>query len=206
MSREELAEDLAYVRALAEEGRHAPLIGGSFLVFWGVLNAIAYLAHWALLTGNLPNGNGLAFPVLWGAYGVIAGLVMSVMGARLRTRPGFSSIANRVHGAAWNGASIAISVIAVASIVRMALDQDERAVNAIMGAAFALIGAVMVATALISRQGWLRWFAALAFAGAAVTTIYQHETWAYLAASAFSVAVLLAPGWALTRLEPRAIV
>ena len=47
MTREEMLADLAYARTLAEEGRHAPLLGGPYLLFWGALNAVAFAAQFA---------------------------------------------------------------------------------------------------------------------------------------------------------------
>ena len=41
MTREEMLADLAYARTLAEEGRHAPLIGGRYLVLFGALLCVA---------------------------------------------------------------------------------------------------------------------------------------------------------------------
>lgn len=56
MTKDELAQDLAYVRTLAEEGRHAPLIGGPFLVLSGLLLSVAYTLQWMLLQGVLDDG------------------------------------------------------------------------------------------------------------------------------------------------------
>ena len=92
MTRDELVEDLSYVRALAEEGRHAPLLGGSFLLLWGPLNTVAYFAHWSILMGYLPSGGGLSFVMLWTAYGVIGGVASSVLGRRVREKPGKSDV------------------------------------------------------------------------------------------------------------------
>jgi hypothetical protein len=49
MTRDEMLADLAYARTLAEEGRHAPLLGGAYLVFWGLLNAAAFAAQFAII-------------------------------------------------------------------------------------------------------------------------------------------------------------
>jgi hypothetical protein len=54
MTRDEMLADLAYARTLAEEGRQAPLVGGAYLIFFGVLIALCYLIQWAALTGALP--------------------------------------------------------------------------------------------------------------------------------------------------------
>ncbi len=36
------ADDIAYIRQLSESGARAPLIGGRFMAWWGLLLTIAY--------------------------------------------------------------------------------------------------------------------------------------------------------------------
>ena len=47
------AEDIAYVRQLSESGARAPLIGGRFMAWWGLLLTIAYLLHHFALRGDM---------------------------------------------------------------------------------------------------------------------------------------------------------
>ena len=46
-----LTDDLAYVREIAESGASAPLLGGRFLAWWGLLATGAYLGHYAIIKG-----------------------------------------------------------------------------------------------------------------------------------------------------------
>jgi len=64
MTRDQAAEDLAYVRTVAEEGQQAPLIGGVYLVLFGVLLSVGYVLHWSLLSGVLQFGVGDPFLIL----------------------------------------------------------------------------------------------------------------------------------------------
>ena len=50
-----LGEDIAFMRALAEEGRSRPLIGGSILLGSGVLYGTASLLVWAASTYGFMN-------------------------------------------------------------------------------------------------------------------------------------------------------
>ncbi len=206
MTREEMLQDLAYARTLAEEGRHAPLLGGSYLVFWGVLNAAAFSAHWGVLEGYVPYMNGAAFAAVWIAYGVIAGVGMFLLGQRTRQKPGLTSIGVRAESAMWRGAALAILAVSIGSIVRMIIESDSTAPNAIFGAAFALYGAALFGTAKLSQQGWLTAFAWLSFAVAGTLCLFANQNWAYLNAAIGSLLVLLAPGLVLMRREPSAIV
>lgn len=206
MTREEMLGDLAYARTLAEEGRHAPLLGGGYLTLFGALNFCAFTAQWALLTGRLPALDGTAFAVLWVSYGVLSGI--GIAGLRLRTRgkPGLSAIGVRAERAIWSGAAMALGAAAFGSIVRMLLSHDTDAPNAIFGAAFALYGAALYATSKLAQQSWMTNFAWLSITVAAVLCVFANEAWAYLVAAAGSVLVLLLPGWILMRREPSAIV
>ncbi len=206
MTREEILQDLAYARSLAEEGRHAPLLGGGYLVFWGLLNAIAFTTHWAVLEGHLADLNGAAFPAVWIAYGVLAGIGMAILKTRARDKPGRTSIGVRAEAAMWQGAALAIGAVVIGSIGRLIVDADPMAPNAIFGAAFALYGAALYGTACLSQQTWLKAFAWLSFAVAGSLCLFANENWAYLNAAAGSLAVLFVPGLRLLRSEPTSIV
>lgn len=206
MTREELAQDLSYVRAMAEEGRHAPLLGGSFLLFWGLLNTTAYLLHWSLLKDLIPGHEGPGFAVLWMSYGILAGIGSGVLGARVRDKPGKSAIGVRAESAIWRGAGIALGLVALGSIARMVLTDDPLAVNAIMGPAFGFFGAALTATAMMSGQKWLWTFSFLSFATCAALCAFANEPWAYLLAAGASTTVLALPGVILLRREPSPIV
>jgi hypothetical protein len=206
VTREEMLQDLAYARTLAEEGRHAPLLGGAYLCFWGALNAAAFTAHWGVLEGHIPFLDGAAFAAVWIAYGVIAGIGMFLLGQRIRQKPGLTSIGVRAESAMWRGAALAIMAIVIGSIARMLIEQDPNAPNAIFGAAFALYGAALFGTAKLSQQSWLAAFAWLSFAVAFTLCLFANESWAYLNAAVGSLLVLLAPGLVLMRREPSNVV
>ena len=117
MTREEMLSDLAYARTLAEEGRHAPLVGGSYPVFFGVLLALCYGAQYAILSGALAvptNTIGL----IWAGFGVLATVGSIVLGKRVGALPGGAAISNRVDRAVWQGVVIAILVVVIGTILR----------------------------------------------------------------------------------------
>ena len=47
-------DDLAQLRAIAEDGRRMPLLGGRILILWGVAIAVASLFQWAVIQCILP--------------------------------------------------------------------------------------------------------------------------------------------------------
>ncbi|MGD9968563.1 MAG: hypothetical protein AB7T59_18750 [Hyphomonadaceae bacterium] len=206
MTRDEMLADLTYARTLAEEGRHAPLLGGSYLVFWGVLNAVAFAAQYAIHAGLLPLMEGLSFAVLWVGYGAVAATGMVVLRMRTRTKPGLTTIGARAERALWTGAAIALMAVVLGSIVRMFANGDPSAPNAILGAAFALYGAALFGTASLSEQTWLRGFGWLSVAVAANACMFADQNWVYIIASVGSLLALAWPGIILLRREPSAIV
>jgi hypothetical protein len=211
MTRDEMLADLAYARTLAEEGRHAPLLGGAYLVFWGVLNAIAFAAQFAIFESLLPLMEGMSFAVLWIGYGVIAAIGMILLRIRTRAKPGLTTIGARAERALWNGAAIAILAVVLGSIVRMFATSDPTAPNAILAAAFALYGAALFGTASLSEQTWLRGFGWLSIAVAANTAMFADQNWVYVIAAVGSLLALAWPGIVLLRRvllrrEPSAIV
>lgn len=206
MTREELLQDVAYARALAEEGRQAPLLGGSYLMFWGVLNAAAFIAHWSILTGYLPYLGGMIFAIVWGGYGLIAALGMFALRARACTKPGGNAVGTRAERAAWGGAGLALVAIVAGSLARMFMTQDPTAPNAIFGAAYAIYGATLFGVATLSGQTWMRGFAWLAFGVALTLCLFANDDWAYLYAAIGSLLVLAWPGALLLKREPAAIV
>ncbi len=206
MTRDELLSDLNYARTLAEEGRHAPLLGGAYLVFWGVLNAAAFGAQYAILEGVLPYAGGAAFAVLWFSYGVIAAVGMTLLRMRTRTKPGLTTIGTRAERALWNGAGIAVMAVVIGSLARMIMTSDTSAPNAILGAAFALYGAALFGTASLSEQTWMRGFGWLSVGVALSVCMFATFSWVYVIAAIGSLLALAWPGLILLRREPSAIV
>lgn len=202
MSPSDLADDLAYVRTIAEEGRQAPLLGGPYLVMWGALNAVAWGAHWALVQERFVANPSWHFAVLWSLYGVAAALGSVLLGGRQRTLPGRSSLGNRVEGAVWTGAGLGIGAIAVGAIGRMALTGDTLSVDVIVPATFALSGVALMATGIVSKEKWLAAFAAAAFGVAVILGFFLSSEWFYLAGAAGAIVILLLPGAILLRKEP----
>jgi hypothetical protein len=206
MTRDEMLADLAYARTLAEEGRNAPLLGGSYLVFWGVLNAIAFAAQFGIFQGFVPLLDGMSFGLLWLGYGAVAVVGMTLLRMRTRTKPGLTAIGTRAERALWSGAAIAVMAVVIGSIVRMIITNDPTAPNAILAAAFALYGAALFGTASLSDQTWLRGFGWLSVGVAANAAMFADQDWVYVIASVGSLLALAWPGIILLRREPSAIV
>jgi hypothetical protein len=206
MTRDELLADVAYARTLAEEGRKTPLLGGSYLVFWGVLNAVAFAVQFGIFRGFVPFMDGMSFGLLWMGYGAAAVIGMTLLRLRTRGKPGLTAIGTRAERALWSGAAIAEMAVVLGSIVRRFMTNDPSAPNAILAAAFALYGAALLGTASLSEQTWLRGFGWLSVAVAANCAMFAGQDWVYVIASIGSLLALAWPGIILLKREPAAVV
>lgn len=205
MTSENLAQDVAYARSLAEEGRHAPLLGGAYLTFWGILNAIAFSGHWAVVEGRLDGLGTAGFAYIWIGYGVIAAIGMLLLRVRGRAKPGFATIGARAERALWMGAAIAIFAVVLGSLLRLFGTQDPTAPNAIFGAAFAIYAAALFGTAELSQHLWMKRFAWLSAGVAMTLCFFANDSWAYLYAAIGSLLVLAWPGIIMLKREPAAV-
>ena len=70
-----IRDDIACMRALAEEGRQAPLLGGSMLVSAGAIFGTASLIQWAVLS-NVLRAPSLMLMVVWIAAAALYLLAM----------------------------------------------------------------------------------------------------------------------------------
>ncbi len=206
MTRDQMLDDLAYARTLAEEGRHAPLIGGAFLVLFGALLAITWTAHWALTTGQF--GATLPFNpgVIWVGFGVAVGVGVPWVSASVRKKAGGSAIGNRTDRAVWQAGSGAIFAVVAGTLLAAVLRGEHHAPDAIMAACFGFYGIALTTTARIAGVRWLGGFGLLAFVFSAALWAFNSEPWAYLLAAAAAVIVLIAPGVIIMRHEPSTIV
>lgn len=205
MTREEMLADLTYARTLAEEGRHAPLIGGSYFLLFGLLLSPAYALQWAVLE------QVVAIPinmigVIWIVFGALAALGSMLLTRSVRSKPGGSAIPNRVDRNIWQGVVWAILTVVTAAVLRAVYTQDFTAPDIIVAAGFGLYGVALYATGTIGGHAWLRGFAFLAWAVSGTLWFFLHEPWTYLLAAIASLAVLAVPGFIMVRREPTAIV
>lgn len=205
MRREEMLQDLAYARSLAEEGRHAPLIGGAYFVLFGVLLTICHTLHWAALSELAPfDSRGIG--LIWAGFAVLAVPGALLLALRVRKLPGSSAIPNRVDRHIWQGVAFAITAVALGAILRMFTAADYTAPDVIVAAGFSLYGVALYATGTIGGHTWLRPFAFLSWGVSFTLFYFLHSPWTYLFAAIASVAVLALPGVIMIGREPKTTV
>lgn len=195
-------EDLRYVRQLAESGAHAPLLGGRFMAWWGLLLTIAYVAHHLALTGRIGDG-GSVFAIIWGgfsAFGIVGQLALA------RTMPakaGAGSAANRASPTVWVAAAASIGAMVVGSWFAARSGAGPAAFDGIVPVAFAVYACALVVTGSLARNKvtLAAGVGAIVMVGLFTALILSPDRY-LLAAGGVALTVLL-PGLLLLRAEPR---
>ena len=207
MSPQTLAEDLAYVRDLAEAGQRAPLLGGRFLVWWGSVTTLAYLGHYVIATGVMGFPPS-ALAILWSVY-VVVGLGGSfTLHATLGSgKPGAASTGNRVSALVWKSAGIFLGAYFFGAFLKAAIGGNDfnpfiwsiPLVVGVYGLA-QYVGGMIAGSRVLTLAGQ----AALVATVPAVLLVGSNLSW-LLGAGVAAFCVLL-PGIFLMRNEPSATV
>ena len=208
MTRDQLQsvhDDIAYMKALAQEGRQAPLLGGSLLITAGLVFGLASIVHYAIDSGLIAV-NPVAYLVLWGAAMLVFFAVLIIQTRRLGGRPGARSAANRAAGAGWMGVGLGIFVMSLSmAVVGWKVKSDIPAMI-FPSLIFALYGSGWAVSATMSDQKW-QWNLAIGCWIAAPLIAFLTGSplmWLGYAAGLFLFAVL--PGVLLVRQEPSEVI
>jgi hypothetical protein len=198
-------DDIAYMKALAEEGRQTPLLGGSILITAGLVFGLAALIHYGI-ESRLILLPPVAYAFLWGAAMLIFIAVLTVQSRRFGRRPGSQSAANRAAGAGWMGVGLGIFVMSLAMGVIGWKTQTMVPSLIFPSLIFALYGSGWAVSATMSGQKW-QWKLAIACWIAAPLIAFLTGSplmWLAYAAGLFLFALL--PGILLVRQEPSEVI
>jgi hypothetical protein len=184
------AEDLAFLRDLAEAGRNAPFGGGDYLIAaggWFVLaSVVAWLGAQGVFGPVLPLAN-FAFPIC--GLGFAATLAYLLR----RDRGRVETAANRALGMAW--AAIGSSILAFcAGAVVMAYRGQPFALNTITMFVVSVYGIGWVLAATITRQGWMSATAFCSFLAVPVFGALAGTGQEFLAYAIALVLIAVLPG------------
>lgn len=198
-------DDLTFVREMAEAGRKAPLLGGRFYLFWGVLVSVAYVAQWAVLDGRF----GLAehtIGFIWIGFGVAAGVGMPLLIKSLKNKPGRGAMNNKVESAVWTMSGLAIFSFAVGVFVAtVVFSKPVWFWDFISAVAFAGYGVSIYTTGSIAGAAWMRIPATIALVAAGCVPIIAGEPEVYLFGATVVIAVAAIPGLILILGEPKSL-
>ncbi|MFA7262525.1 MAG: hypothetical protein WC068_05840 [Caulobacter sp.] len=196
-----LKDDIAFMRALAQEGSSAPLLGGSILVAAGVTFAVAGVVHWSVMSGlvNLPKATvGLVWPA---ALFVFLGLLLWLRRGG-NSRPGAQSPGNRAASTAWASMGWTIFVIALAIAILAWRTQSYIPALIFPPLILGLYGMGWSVAAAMTGKRWI-WMTAIgSYAGALLVAWLSVDPIVYLVYSVALLLLMALPGFILMRQEP----
>ena len=198
-------DDIAYMKALAQEGRRAPLLGGSILIAAGLVFGLASIVAYGIDSGIL-NVPPVAYAFLWGGAMLVFFVVLAWQIRKTDRKPGAQSAANRAAGAGWMGVGLGIFVMALSMAVIGWKVQSPIPSLIFPSLIFALYGSGWAVSATMSDQKW-QWKLAIACWIAAPLIAFLTGSalmWLAYAAGLFLFALL--PGVLLVRQEPSEVI
>lgn len=207
---DDIRDDLAYVRALAEEGRDTPLVNGVFYVIWGGLMGTAALFAYAQAVDWLELGPyGNLGP--WITAFVVGWILSFLYGRKTVAKPGASTIGNRTAGAVWLSTGVFVSLFWIS--LMMVHDDFVRIgvpayflFNLMFPIGFGLYGVAFSATAAAARLRWPYWFALVSWGFSVLSLVYMGRLEMFLIAAAGFFLCAVVPGAIFMRSEPSEIV
>ena len=208
-SNADVSNDLAYVRAIAEEGRNAPLTGGLMFVWWGsVIGLTALLFYFANRLMDLP---AIAQIGIWSAGLIIGwGAGHFIFESKVSKIPGGSTFGNKTAATAWQAVGLFITVYWLALTVNFFL-QDKANWAGVLYAtmfpvSFGLFGVTYMVTATAVNQDWLKLVALASWAIMVVMILTIASPYTLLFGALGCLLVVVLQGLKMMRDQPSEIV
>ncbi len=198
-------DDIAYMKALAQEGRQAPLLAGPIMVAAAIVFGLASIGQWALASG-LVELSPWAPLWLWVAAAIIFTLDLIFLLNRMKAKPGYSSVGNQAVGAAWTGVGLGIFVTWLALMVIGFKTGDWFLMNLMPTIVVVAYGSAWMVAAFMSRARWMMGVALTSYAGAVVLAWFAGDQTIYLVHAVLLLLVAFIPGVILMRQEPTEVV
>ncbi|MGO4410200.1 MULTISPECIES: hypothetical protein [unclassified Brevundimonas] len=198
-------DDIAYMKALAQEGRQAPLLGGSILISAGLIFGLASIFAYGIDSGIIAVAP-VAYAILWGGAMLAFFAVLMWQIRRSCYKPGAKSAANRAASAGWMGVGLGVFVMSLSMAVIGWKTHSAIPSLIFPSLIFALYGSGWAVSATMSDQKW-QWKLAIACWIAAPLIAFLSGSplmWLAYAAGLFLFALL--PGVLLVRQEPSEVI
>ncbi len=199
-----LRDDIAFMRALADEGVRPPLLAGPTMMLAGAVWGVSCFAAWVEMK--------FAHPSIWTQNAILIAPLVIFLGvlpffrARNRRMPGYKSPANRAVGIAWAGAAWGIFALAACIIVSAWVTKNGALITMMPQIVIVLYGVAWTVSAAMTRDRFL-WATAIAsYISAIATSPFMNTPDGYLAFAIVLVLIAFIPGFVLWRREPKDIV
>lgn len=192
-------EDLARLRAIAEQGRSVPLLGGWHLILWGGAMTLALLINWAV-DRRILAWPGWSLAVSWFGIVLLAWIGTALLGRGKADEVGASSIGNQVERTAWTTAGGFLLILALALFARASIaggaPEDWELFALMPPASFGAYAVALNASAVAAggRSGSGKLYVLLSLGFAAITAFLIGNPVQHLAAAAGIVLVTVPAG------------
>jgi len=192
-----LETELAYIRALAEQGSMGPMRNGASLVTAGLVYAAAAVAQYLAVIGLLPRTDWMSALIWLGATAVFAAASFIF---RFNRHSAHKSVGGRAAAAIWSGIGIAIMFFILCLIVIANVLKDFAAVSFLIApVVLILYGVGWWVGGAISGKAWVKWVAFGSFVGAPLITLMAGRPEQLLAYAVCLVVFTTVPGIVIMR-------
>lgn len=199
---EALKNDIAYMKALAEDGGRQPIRGGGALFWAGLCFGAASLVHYGFITGLLPMPTPWIISVSWLGAGAIYALLSIVSIRASIARYGSGGAMNRLFGAVWSMTGVSIFIIAMCLLLAgNRLGHTDILIAGLAPTILVLYGVAWWVSAVISGQNWLKWVCFGTFGGAILTALTANEPEQFLVYALCLILFATLPGLKLMSAE-----
>ena len=205
-----LADDLAYVRTLAEEGAHAPLVSGRYFLIWGTVMAAASGFVYLGVLGLVPF-SGVGYMMPWVIAGILGWVLTFTIGSRSWAKPGAATLGNKTASAVWFAVGVMMTLFFVAINFTHARYVSDGVpayfmFTLLFPISFGMYGIAFYATAVAARTPWLKGFVILALAIAMLSFFLLTSPHQFLVGAIGIVVCAVVPGLILIAREPAELV
>jgi len=199
MTENPLESELAYIRALAEQGSMGPMRNGASLVTAGLVYAVAAIAQYLAIKGILPQTAWMSAVIWFGATVVFATAAFIF---RFNRYSAHKSVGGRASAAIWSGIGIAIMFFILCLIVIANVLKDFGAVSFLIApVVLILYGIGWWVGGAITGKSWVKWTAFGSFVTAPLITLMAGRPEQLLAYAACLVLFTTVPGFIIMRAD-----
>ncbi|MNE07257.1 hypothetical protein D3C77_206650 [compost metagenome] len=198
-------DDIAYMKALAQEGRRTPMLGGRILAAAGLVFGLTALVHYGAAAGLVMIG-GWGFAVLWAAAMAVFFAALMVFIQKDKSKPGAHSLVNRAGGAGWMGVGLATFVLFLSMAVIAWTTGRGEVFLIFPSLIFALYGSGWAVSATMSGQRWQWRLAIGSWIAAPLIAFLTGSALMWLGYAAGLFLFALVPGLILARQEPAEVI
>lgn len=196
------ADDIRFVKQLAEQGAHAPLLSGRFMAWWGLLLSLAYLGH-HLALNRIIGPQETIFAWIWLPFAIVGALGHVLLARTMPAKSGAGSAGNRAARAVWLAAACTIISMVAGSAIAAETGARPATFDWVAPVAFAVYSCALIVTGSLSNNRVVLAAGAGAVVMVGLFTGMILSPDRYLVAAIGIALVVLTPGLLLLRSEPR---